>query len=200
MSAPSSLAARDALEIRSFRLVFALERRLFKFDRWRLPLPYGLPVRGIAYAAVALAAAVLAGGLPGLGQLAEAVPAPLRFVVGPVALAAVAARLRVDGRPAHRFALAWCRHRLGPRWLDAFAAIPAPGSTHAIAAPIVLADDAAAPDYRPAVIAGPARVLLALPAHAQARGRTLEVSGTGGSPLRQAKVVALAAGQRLEVR
>jgi len=41
------MADQQTLQIRSFRVVFDLERRLHKIDRWRIPLPYGVPVRGL---------------------------------------------------------------------------------------------------------------------------------------------------------
>ena len=139
MRAPTSLVGEDRLEIRSFRVVFALERRLFRIDRWRLPLPYGVPVRGIGYAAGALMAVLVAGALPGSGAMVAAVPAPVRLVLGPIGVAALLARVRVDGRPAHRCAVAWARHRLGPRTLDAFARVPARASAHVFTDPILLA-------------------------------------------------------------
>jgi hypothetical protein len=199
MSAPSSLAGRDGIEIRSFRVVFQIERRLHKFDRWRLPLPYGVPVRGIAYAAVTLLAIVLAGQLPGLGALLGAVPAPLRFVLLPLGVATLLARVRVDGRPAHRFLHAWLAFRMSPRTVDAFSPVPAARSVHSIAEEILLADGPASPDYRPAVIAGPATVVLGLPARATQRGTTLHVEQTGAIPLRRGKVIALKAGQSLRL-
>ena len=51
----------QTVTIRSYRLAFALERRIFRIERYRLPLPYGLPLRGLAYAALALALVLLAG-------------------------------------------------------------------------------------------------------------------------------------------
>jgi hypothetical protein len=49
----SDLPDRSAgLEVRSFRVVFQLERRLHRIQHWKLPLPYGLPLRGLAYGAL----------------------------------------------------------------------------------------------------------------------------------------------------
>lgn len=199
MRPPASLVADDRLEIRSFRVVFALERRLFRIDRWRLPLPYGIPVRGIAYGVAALLAVLAAGALPGLGEVVGAVPAPVRFVLGPVAVAAVLARVRVDGRPAHRSALALLRHRLGPRTVDAFARVPSPGSEHVLTEPVVLAAAAGDSRYRGAEVNGPAVVALGLPATARQRGRRLHIRACGGAPLARCREITLAAGQRLVV-
>src|SRR4051794_8677426 len=109
------LSGRETLQIRSFRLVFALERRLFKVDRFRLPFAYGVPLRAIGYAAVALTAIALAARLPLVGALLGVAPPPLRFVALPVAVAAVLTRARVDGLPAHRAAALWLAHRATPR-------------------------------------------------------------------------------------
>lgn len=200
MRAPTSLVGDDRLEIRSFRVVFALERRLFRIDRWRLPLPYGLPVRGIGYAAAALLSVLIAGALPGLGVVVAAVPAPVRLVIGPAAMAALLARVRIDGRPAHRCALAWARHRLGPRTLDAFSRVPARGTTHVMSEAVVLAVNSSDSHYRPAEVRGPAVVSLGLPATARQRRRRLEITAADGPPLRRRREVTLAAGQRLVVR
>jgi hypothetical protein len=198
--APASLVGSEQLEIRSFRVVFALERRLFRIDRWRLPLPYGVPVRGIGYAAAALLAVLVVGSLPGIGLVVEALPAPLRLVILPVAIAAIFARLRVDGRPAHRFLAALLRHRLGPSTLDAFQPVPRRGSVHRMNTNVLLADGLDAADYRPGRIKGPATVVLGLPASARQRGRRLELTPTQGRPLRRPKRISLKPGQSLVIR
>src|SRR5947207_1292345 len=106
-------------EVRSFRDVFALERRIYRIDRLRLN-PTGVPVRGVAYAAVLLIAAQLADGLPVIGGLLALAPWPLRDLVAPLALAAVLTVLRIDGRPAHDALLAGIRFAIGPRHLSRF--------------------------------------------------------------------------------
>lgn len=197
MAAPTSVVGSDSIEIRSFRVVFAIERRLHRVDRWRLPLPYGLPVRGLGYGAGTLLAVLVVGALPGLDVLVAALPAPIRYVAVPVLVAAVLARVRVDGRPAHRFVFTFTRHRLGPRWVDAFAPVPAAGSVHVITDPVLLADSLQADCYRPGRIHGPATVVLAQPARAQPHGHELRVTPAGGPPLRRGKRIALQAGQTL---
>src|SRR5207248_2783090 len=109
--------SRATLEIRSFRAVFRLERRIYKFDRWRIPIPYGVPVWGIAYSAAALALIVVAGRLPAVGPLVGLAPAPLRLVLAPLAAGALLNGVEPDGRRAHVFVAAWLRHRLGARHL-----------------------------------------------------------------------------------
>lgn len=102
------------MEIRSYRAVFDLERRIYRIDRLRLN-PGGMPVRGIVYfAAIALCGACLAS-LPGVGTLADAVPWYLREIALPGVLSALLAVLRIDGRPFHIFAVAALGRALAPR-------------------------------------------------------------------------------------
>jgi hypothetical protein len=191
-------AGERAFVVRSYRLCFELERRIHKIDRWRIPVPYGVPVRGIGYAAGALAGLVVLGRLPLLGPLLAVVHPAIRLVVLPVAAGYLLCRLRIDGRPAHAAGLAWLNHRLAAKRLAAFRSIRGPG-------PVRLGDIALAPDerlsrYRPALVKGPAALLLRYPATARRRGRTLELSQRAGGPMWQGKRVSLGAGQRVRVR
>ena len=105
----------DELQIRSFRVVFELERRIYSVDRFRVPLPYGLPLRSIAYAAAALVCVLILDGLPMTGALLGVLPTPVRLVLVPVATSWALTRVRVDGRTAHAAAVAWAGYRLAPR-------------------------------------------------------------------------------------
>jgi len=188
------------LEIRSFRVVFQLERRLHRIQHWKLPLPYGLPLRGLAYGAFVLAAILVLGRLPVVGAVVGLMPPPVRFLLAPVGAGFFLSRARVDGRPAHRFLLAWGRDRVGSRWVSAFRAIPAPGTCVRFREPIVFVPDSSGPEYRPARLVGPARVLLRYPARATQRGRRLLVSQTSERPLRRAKELAFAGRQEVRIR
>jgi hypothetical protein len=117
--------AEETIHVRSFRVVFDLERRIHRIDRFRVPLPYGLPLRSIGYAVVALVAILLASRLPVIGALLGLFPTPARLVLAPAAISYALTQLRLDGRSAHAAASAWLRYRLGPRRLVAFAGRPA---------------------------------------------------------------------------
>ena len=117
--------ADSELVIRSYRLCFELERRIHSIDRWRIPVPYGVPLRGVAYGVATLAAVLAAGRVPGLGELLGVLHPALRLVILPVAVAYALTRMRVDGRPAHAAALSWARWRLGA---DAALGVSAPPS------------------------------------------------------------------------
>lgn len=198
MSEPSSTVA-DGIEVQSFRVVFRLERRLHKIQRWRIPVPYGIPLVSIAYAVVVLAVIVMAGALPLVGALVGAIPAPVRFVVAPIAFGGLLSRLQPDGRAAHHHLLARLRYRIGPRHVSAFRRIVPPGRELRIADVITFIPDPSATRYRPAVIRGTGRVLLRYPASAQVRGRTLRITPRDGAPMWRGHKIGLQGAQRIVV-
>lgn len=187
-----------AMLIRSYRVCFDLERRIHKIDRWRVPLPYGLPVRGIAYFAVVLTAVLLLSRLPVTGYVLGGLHPALRLAVLPVALAAVLTRWSLDGRQAHEVGLAWARFQSEPKRLAAFRAAPSPGAVEL--GEIALASDERSARLRRGVVEGPARVILRYPVEARPRGRTLHVRQAGEAILWRGKQVDLRGGQRLVVR
>src|SRR5256885_8614173 len=127
------------VQIRSFRVCFQLERRLNKLGEWRIPLPYGLPLRGIGYAAVSLLAVLILRRLPISAQLLELMPVAIRFVALPIGVAYALTRVTIDGRPAHSAGIAWVRYRLSPTRVCAFR--PALGLQPVELGPITLASD-----------------------------------------------------------
>lgn len=182
--------------IRSFRLAFELERRIHKIDRWRIPVPYGVPLRTLGYAVAALAVVVVLGRLPGVGLLLDVLPWPIRYGVLPGGAAQLLTQVQVDGRPAHDFLVAWARLRLeGPRSI-AFTSsrVRARGLLDAI----VVAPDERHVDYRRGAIEGAGAVVLRQPAELEPRGRRLLVRPSDDVAFR-AKRVNLKPGQRVVV-
>lgn len=104
-------------EIRSFRAVFDLERRIYRIDRLRLN-PGGIPLRGVVYFLALLALALLAARVPLLGVPVRILPWYLCDLLAPAALAALCTLIAVEGRPFHLAALALLRYALGPRELS----------------------------------------------------------------------------------
>ena len=102
------------MEIRSYRAVFDLERRIYRVDRLRLN-PAGVPVRGVLYALALIAAILVCGSVPPLELLTGALPWYLVNVALPVGGAALLSVVRIDGRPFHLAAQALLRHRCQPR-------------------------------------------------------------------------------------
>jgi len=107
-------------EIRSFRSVFSLERRIYRLDTLRLH-PAGVPLRGIGYAAVFVAAALVAGSVPPTSWLDGLAPWYLRDIGIPLAVAVPLGSLRIDGRPFHHAMRAVIAYALSPHRLRGLA-------------------------------------------------------------------------------
>jgi len=198
------------MEIRSYRAVFDLERRIYRVDRLRLN-PGGVPVRGVAYFLVLLAAILICGSVPPLSAVTGALPWYVVDVALPVASAALLTVIRIDGRPFHLAAQALLRYRIQPRQSVGLCRRRAgsgaePGVRWWPQEILVLPDGSDA-RMRPLRYTGPGAVLVAVahelidsPRLAWGRPRlTLRELSDRGS-LDSGKVIALAAGMRLRVR
>lgn len=192
------MADEGSIRIRSYRVCFDLERRIHKIDRWRIPLPYGLPLRGIVYALVALGAILVAAPLPLIGGFLHTLHPALRYFALPACVAVLLVRWSIDGRTPHDTARAWLRMWLAPRRVCAFRPAPPPGPVRF--EPITIVHDEGSATLRRAVVRGPARVTLRYSAQLRARGRTLQVAPRGGPPLWRGKQIELREGQRMVIR
>jgi hypothetical protein len=104
------------VEIRSYRRVFDLERRIYTIERLRLN-PTGVPVRGIVYYLAVLSAVLVVSRAPLLGSLASTFPWYARYVLVPGLVSTLLAVIRIDGRAFHLATRAILRLRFGPRRL-----------------------------------------------------------------------------------
>lgn len=104
------------MEIRSYRAVFDLERRIYRVDRLRLN-PAGVPVRGVAYFLVVLLVASILSVAPVAGSVVGSVPWYLREIAAPGALSALLTVVRIEGRPFHLAASALIRFGCSSRLL-----------------------------------------------------------------------------------
>src|SRR2546421_11538214 len=94
----------ERLIIRSYRRVFRVDRRIYRVDRWVLPVPGGVPLRGLGYFVAALGLVLLAGRLPVVGGLVGELSPPLRYVVLPLGMAVLGAPAAPGGRGGPRLA------------------------------------------------------------------------------------------------
>lgn len=184
------------LEVRSYRLCFDLERRIHRIDRWRLPVPWGVPLRGVVYGLLALAVVLLLSAAPVLGTVVGGLPTPLRLMVIPVGAAVGLVRWRLDGRVADRALVAVARQSLGPRTLSAYRRRRA--VSEATYVPVVLARDADSGSLRRARVVGPARLAIRGCDGVRRRGRRLVVGPVQSHECRVD--VDVATNQVLEVR
>lgn len=190
---------RDEIVIRSFRVVFQLDRRLHRIDRWRLPLPYGLPLRSLGYAAGALLLVLMAGQLPILGVVVGALPAPVRLALIPAAAAYALTSIQVDGRPAHDAFLALLKWRMQPTVVTAWKRGTKPGCEVRFL-DVCVAPDASGPCLRRGRVRGPVTAVVRVAATAYGRGRRLTLRGEGGAALESGFEVAFDRSRRLVIR
>jgi hypothetical protein len=202
------------MEIRSYRAVFDLERRIYRIDRLRLN-PSGVPVRGIAYLLALLAATAIAGRLPVLAEVAGLMPWYVGYVAAPAAGAALLAVIRIEGRPFHIAAQALVCHHLAPRRLACLRAcepgLAASSSTERARwwpPDIVILPDGSDARMRKLRYTGPGAVLVRVSherveSSGPAVGRRARLrlhEPAERRPLDEGQVIALARGVRLRVR
>lgn len=152
--------------VRSYALVFKIERKLFKIDRWRLPLPGGLEVRAILYAIGILLGMLVASRLPGIGLLLGLLPAPLHWGLIPGGLTFILLKLQIEGRAPHRVLASLASWYLSEHLITAASKADRPG----ISAPIDtiwIVPDWHTPRYRTAEITGPTCVVCRYPVQAR---------------------------------
>lgn len=190
--------SQNKLTLRSYRLAFELERRIHRIDRFRIPVPYGIPLAGLGYACAAALSIALTARVPGMAEIVGTVPLPVRYLAVPVLTAHVLCRRRSDGRPAHEAIAARLVRCVRPQCLVAFMS-PSRADRVAFASFVVVPDEAG-PTYRRGVVRGPAVAVLRIPARAEQRGKALVVRQLGGPPLYRARELRLGEVQRLQLR
>ena len=198
-----------SLEIRSYRAVFDLERRLYRIDRLRLP-PGGIPMRGAVYCLSLVLATTVVSRFPLVGQVASWLPWYLRDVAVPTAVAALLALVRLEGRPFHVAVRALVRHRLGPRWWRGLRPAAPPGACWHPDALLMLPDGSDG-RWRAFTFTGPGAVMVRGAYECRARRGGVAAAiwrrphvtvheQPHAAAARQRQVIALSAGARLRVR
>lgn len=100
------------MEVRSYRRVFDLERRIYRVDSLRLN-PGGVPVRGVVYVLAVFATVMVTSRAPFAGPAMRMLPWFARYLAIPGLTGALLAIVRIEGRPFHLAAFALLRHRFG---------------------------------------------------------------------------------------
>src|SRR4051794_3875421 len=186
--------ARDRLVIRSYRRVFEVDRRIYRIDRWALPVAGGIPLRAVGYLAATLVLVVLLSVLPGTGELIGAISAPLRYVIIPLAVAVLGSQAAPDGRAAHRFAADWVGLKLRPRRHSAGRVMPLEEQRVPWHGDLGVTWDQHGTRIARGRVTGPARITFNVP---------LDLRGLVARPAAQGPcgdAVVLCPGERLEVR
>jgi hypothetical protein len=184
--------------VRSYRRVFEVDRRIYRVDRWALPVPGGVPLRAVGYFVATLLAVIVAGALPATGELVGALSAPIRFVVLPLAVAVLGSQAAPDGRAAHRFAWDWVRLRLRARRRCSGRAVALDKEPIAWDGELALRFDGDDARLHRGRVRGPASVTFNVPVRLSDRGgRLVAGRGSAGEP---GGAVVVCGGVTLEVR
>lgn len=146
------------MDVRSYRAVFDLERRVYRIDTVRLN-PGGIPLRGILYAAALVAATFVADRLPPVHLLLAPLPWYVRYLGLPIAAGALATVARIEGRPFHLAVRAMLAQRLAGKHTCGLIRAPAP-SARWHPGPVVLIPDGSDGSLRRFRYRGPGAVLV----------------------------------------
>ncbi|MHB1539575.1 MAG: hypothetical protein ACYCUM_04380 [Solirubrobacteraceae bacterium] len=193
------------MEIRSYRTVFDLERRIYRVDRLRLN-PGGVPVRGVVYFALLALAGLVVSAAPLLHRLVALAPFYFRELALPGAGAALLAVLRIDGRPAHLLAVALLRDARLPRRLDGAGRRITAAASVWRPEPLLLLPDGSEPRMRRMRYRGPGAVVV-FASHQRAEWRrplpaapAIVLTQLHERRLTRPRAIVLGAGTRMRVR
>lgn len=185
------------LRLRSYRLAFALERRIHRIDTFRIPLPYGLPLASLGWAVGAFLALLMLGGAPLVGGLLALLPWPVRLIFVPGLVAHLLSRMTDDGRPLHEALVARLLFLVRPASRLGLGCVDRVRPSDLGPLPVV--PDERAPEYRAAAIRGPGSLLLRQPGRLLANGRVLHLVPAADGPMLHPRELRLLEGQRLVV-
>jgi hypothetical protein len=201
------------MEVRSYRRVFDLERRIYSIDSLRLN-PSGVPVRGVVYFIALLVCGVIITHLPLFGLLAYVLPWYMLYLALPGISATILCVLRIEGRTFHLAATALVRFWVGPRRLCGLRRCAATGERW-WPQDVLIVPDGSDPRMRAMRYTGPGAVRIATEHERTGRlergrsaervrlGRRAELTvrecagGAGGG---RGQVILLSAGTRMLVR
>jgi hypothetical protein len=152
--------------IRSYALVFRMQRKLFKIDRWRLPLPGGLEIRAIVYAVIVLLGDLALSRVVLIGPATNELPAPLHWAILPGLVVFALVKLEVEGRPPHRVLSSLLGWWVRPKYFIGLRPATRPGAQVPIEV-LSATPDWRSSRYRPSVINGPTTIVCRYPANAR---------------------------------
>ena len=226
--------------VRSYQRIFKPARRIYQVDGRRLPVPGGVPLDWLAWAAGALVVVLVLSArsltftvvMGGVGALAGAqwrgwrgalaaflvvalavqtaglvlgwLAWPLRLLVLPGVVATAAGQLSPDGRSAHRYLLSRLLVRLRAGRRSVSRPVMLDGQVQEWAPRVWVAPDHRSPVLHHGRVHGPARLMFVRPVVLTPRRGRYVARPADGHRMREgetvAEVVALAAGQVLEIR
>ena len=190
------MAAREPVPVRSYRAVVDdVERRIYRIDRWRLPLPGGIEVRAILYTLAAFVAISVFAGFPVVERLVGTLPVGIRYLALPVLAGWALAAWRIDGRAPHHALAGLVRYTVKVQTLAGLRPTRAIGSQLPPIAALQVAPSGDEARYRRGRVRGPARITLRYPARLELE-RSVANNGEEASQASR-RVQVTAAGERL---
>jgi hypothetical protein len=197
-------AVREKKVVRSYTLVFRRRWRIFRLQRWRIPLPGGLELRLVGYWLACLAAMAILTRLPGIGRVVGVLPASVRLLVVPLIAAWGLSRWEVDGRAPHRALIGAVVWWVRPRVIASFRRVPPVETVEVPVTEVALAPDLAGSSYPRGVVRGPAEMLLRYPVEARrprrprlrgrATSRSLRLRGASPVPMQRGRTLQVPVG------
>jgi hypothetical protein len=158
------------IQLRGYRRVFRIERRLFRFDRWRIPYPHGIPLRGIGYFLALVLCMFALSRLPLIGSLIALWSPAVPYLGLPLIGAFLLMQGRIDGRPPHHVLVSLVGWSLGSRCLAGLSPCPREGEEVVPLEEITVAFDARESFLVRGRIKGPAAVTFRYPAVVKVEG------------------------------
>lgn len=155
--------------------------------------------RQLAYLLCAELVMLTLSRLPRLGTVAADGGPAVRFIALPLVIACLLARWKIDGRPAHGVVRSLLVMWLRPTRVIGWRAAPTPHGP-VVLGPVTIAADEHGSRLRPAVINGPARLLVRSPFTAHRRWRSVRLESQPGPPRWRSREVLIDRGQRVVIR
>lgn len=197
--------------VRSYRVVFRRRWRIYRIEKWRLPLPGGLELRTVGYWVAGLLLMLVMSRLPVLSVGLALLPGSVRLGAIPLIAAWALSGWEVDGRPPHRVLAGVVSWWLRPRVIAGLRPCPAADTAVVPLRRLVMAPDLHGPTYPRGRVVGPARMLLRYPARVCVEGvpwwsrspgtmrfngaKRWRVSDIAGPPLHRGKTINVPAGR-----
>lgn len=150
--------AHEPIVIRSYRRVFNVERKIYRVDKWTIPIPGGVPLRAVIYFIAAELALLLLSHLPLLSLPLGLIPWQYKYVVIPLGIAVLGTQVTPDGRPAHRYVGSLVGYLLRRHRLAGGHAAPLEGEAVPYQPDTWITPDSQTPTLRRARVKGPATV------------------------------------------
>jgi hypothetical protein len=190
------------IPIRSYRGIFSVDRRIYRIERWRLPVPGGVPLRAVLYFVGALVFMLVLRRGPGIGGLLGFVHPAYLYVIFPTAVAVFGTRVVPDGRAPHRFARDWLAFHLRSHRRSAGRTVPLERERVGSGSALAIRPDAHGLDLRCARITGPGEVAFREPVVVSRRRSGLVARPVGARRKRGTVTdhVELRPGERLLIR